>query len=156
MKEPSDAPLSLPTVPPPLERSSWLWYAIFCLLCWGPYAIFSKLGSNEIPALSMQFLFALGGVPIALSVLFARRLRMEPSLRGIFYSLVVGMLSAIGSTALFAAYGTGANTVVVTVVTGLYPMVTVILAVCFLRERLTKRQYLGLAFAVVAFVLFSI
>lgn len=142
--------------PPTKQESAWLWYAIFCLLCWGPYAIFSKLGSSEIPALTMQFLFTLGGVPIAFGVLAARRFSLEPSPRGIVYSLIVGLLSAIGGTALFAAYGTGASTVVITVVTGLYPLVTVLLAVAFLRERLTKRQSIGLAFAVAAFVLFSI
>ena len=103
----------------------------------------------------MQFLFTLGGVPIALAVLVARRFRLERSPRGISYSLIVGVLSAIGGTALFAAFGTGANTAMVTVVTGLYPMVTVLLAVLLLHERLSKRQCLGLAFAAASCVLFS-
>ncbi len=116
----------------------------------------SKLGSMEIPPLTMQFLFTIGGVPIAIAVLLLRRFRMEPSKLGIGYGLIVGILSTIGGTALFAAYGTGANTAVVTVVSGLYPLVTVLLAVWLLHERLTKRQWIGLAFAGVACVLFSI
>jgi transporter family protein len=103
----------------------------------------------------MQFLFTIGGVPIALGVLIARRFRLEKSPKGIFNGLLVGVLSGIGGTALFAAYGTGANTAVVTVVSGLYPVVTVVLAVIFLRERLTARQWVGLGFATAAFVLFS-
>lgn len=136
-------------------RSRWFWYSIFCLICWGPYVICSKLGSVEIPALTMQFLFTIGGIPVALGVLATRRFRLEPSFKGISYGLIIGILSAIGGTALFAAYGTRANTAVVTVVTGLYPLVTVILAVWLLRERLTKRQMIGLVFAAAAFVLFS-
>jgi transporter family protein len=136
-------------------KSRWFWYSIFCLVCWGPYAICSKLGSMEIPALTMQFLFTIGGIPIAVGVLAARRFRLEPSFKGISYGLIIGVLSAIGGTALFAAYGTGANTAVVTVVTGLYPLVTVVLAVWLLRERLTQRQIIGLGFAAAAFVLFS-
>lgn len=103
----------------------------------------------------MQFLFTVGAAPIALGVLAARRFRLEPSVRGIGYGITVGLLSAVGGTALFAAYGTGANTAMVTVVTGLYPLVTVILAVWLLKERLTRKQILGLAFAAAAFVLFS-
>jgi transporter family protein len=109
----------------------------------------------EIPALSMQFLFTIGGIPIAIAVLLLRRFRMERSKPGIIYGIVVGILSTIGGTALFAAYGTGANTALVTVVSGLYPLVTVLLAVLFLRERLTRKQWIGLAFAGVACVLFS-
>ncbi len=136
-------------------KSRWFWYAVFCLGCWGPYALCSKLGSVEIPALSMQFLFTIGGIPIAIAVLLLRRFRMERSKPGIIYGIVVGILSTIGGTALFAAYGTGANTALVTVVSGLYPLVTVLLAVLFLRERLTRKQWIGLAFAGVACVLFS-
>jgi bacterial/archaeal transporter family protein len=136
-------------------KTQWFWYSIFCLVCWGPYAICSKLGSAELPPLSMQFLFTLGGIPIALMVLILRRFRLEPSPHGIGYAVLVGILSTIGGTALFAAYGTGANTAMVTVVSGLYPLVTVLLAVTLLRERLTSRQWIGLGFAGAACVLFS-
>ena len=141
---------------PGLMKARWFWCSIFCLVCWGPYAMVSKLGSMEIPALTMQFLFTVGGVPVALGVLAMRRFRLERSAWGTIHGLTIGLLSGIGGIALFAAYGTGANTAVVTVVTGLYPMITVVLAVWLLHERLTKRQYLGLAFAAAAFVLFSV
>jgi len=146
-----------PSIENPLGalQSRWFWYAVFCLVCWGPYALFSKLGSMEIPPLTMQFLFTIGGIPIAVAVLLLRRFRMERSKSGIAYGVIVGILSTVGGTALFAAYGTGANTAMVTVVSGLYPLVTVLLAVWLLRERLTKRQWIGLAFAGVACVLFS-
>ncbi len=136
-------------------RTSWFWYSIFCLVCWGPYAICSKLGSTELPALSMQFLFTLGGLPIALMVLIIRKFKLEPSPRGVSYGILVGILSTIGGTALFAAYGTGANTAIVTVISGLYPLVTVLLAVTLLRERLTRKQWIGLGFAGAACILFS-
>jgi EamA domain-containing membrane protein RarD len=45
---------------------------------------------------------------------------------------------------------------VITVTTSLYPMITVVLALLFLRERLTKMQTLGLGLAVAAIVLFSL
>jgi len=45
---------------------------------------------------------------------------------------------------------------VITTASSLYPVVTVILAVSILRERLTWVQVLGLGFATAAFVLFSV
>lgn len=137
-------------------KAKWLWYSILCVLCWGGWALLSKLGSTEIPAQSMQILFTLGAVPVAAALLAAKRFRLEKSYRGIFYGVTNGIFSGIGGLALFAAYRTGGNTSVITSATALYPMVTVALAVLILRERLTEKQYLGLAFAAVAIVILSL
>ena len=137
-------------------KQKWFWYSVFCLACWGPFAFCAKLGSREVPAAGMQFLFTLGGVPVALLVFAARRFKLEKSAKGISFGLIVGVLSAIGTLALFAAYRTPGNAAVITAATSLYPMVTVILAVLTLGERLTRDQIIGLVFASAAFVIFSL
>jgi bacterial/archaeal transporter family protein len=104
----------------------------------------------------MQYLFDWGGLPVGLLFLVLRRFRIEKSPVGITYGLIVGVLSGLGQLALFGAYRGSANTSVVTVLTSLYPIVTVVLAVIFLRERLTKYQVAGLGFAVIALVIFSL
>ena len=137
-------------------KAKWFWYSVFCFACWAPFAFCAKLAEREISASGMQFLFTLGGVPIALAVLASRRFKFERHGKGIAYGLAVGVLSGIGTLALFAAYHTAGNTAVITTATSLYPMVTVVLAVVLLRERLTAVQIVGLVFACVAFVLFSL
>ena len=137
-------------------KAKWFWYSILCILCWGAWALLSKLGSTEIPADSMQFLFTFGTLPVALALLVARRLKLENSRRGIFYAVANGVLSGIGGLAFFAAFRSGGNTSVITAATSLYPMITVTLAVTVLRERLTWVQLLGLGFAAAAFVIFSL
>jgi uncharacterized membrane protein len=137
-------------------RAKWFWYSSFCVLLWGPYNIVSKLGSREIPALAMQYLFTWGSLPVMLGLLVARRFRLEKSWKGVSYGVITGVLSGIGGLGLFAAFGSGGNTTVVTTTTSLYPMVTVILALLILRERLTWVQVLGLVFATAALVLFSL
>jgi transporter family protein len=134
----------------------WFWYSMLCVLCWGGWALLSKFGSREIPPEAMQFLFTIGSVPIAIALLVARRFKLEKSPRGISYGLLNGVLSAVGSLALFAAYHTNGNTAVVTASTALYPMVTVLLAVTILREKFGLVQLAGLGFAAVAIVIFSI
>jgi len=136
-------------------RSKWFWYSLVCVVCWGGWTILAKLGSLDISAQGSQFLFAWGMLPVACAVLIARRCKLERSGKGILYSVANGVLSAIGSWALFAAYRTGGNTSVITVVTAMYPLISVLLAVLVLRERLTKLHLLGLAFATAAFVIFS-
>jgi bacterial/archaeal transporter family protein len=137
-------------------KARWFWYCILCVLLWGPYTMVSKLGSREIPAATMQFLFTLGSLPVALLLLATRRFKLEKDAKGITHATVTGILSGIGGMGLFAAYGSGGNTSVVTTASSLYPMVTVVLAVLILRERLTWTQVLGLVFATAAFVLFSL
>ena len=141
---------------PKALTARWIWCCIFCLACYVPWIFFSKLGGDEIPPRTMQYLFNWGSLPVGLFFLFLRRFRIEASPLGITYGLIVGVLSGLGQLALFAAYRGSANTSVVTVLTSLYPIVTVVLAVIFLRERLTRLQIAGLGFAAIALVIFSI
>ncbi len=104
----------------------------------------------------MTYLYNWGGIPVGIVFLATRRFRLEKSVKGIACALMVGVLSALGQLALFDAYRGDASTAVVTVISSLYPLVTVILAVVLLRERLSRAQMLGVAFAVVSFVIFSI
>ena len=140
---------------PSALRARWFWRCVFCVACWVPWAILSKLGSEEIPAPTMQYLFTWGGVPVLLFILVMQRFRIQKSKKGIFYGLTVGILSAVGQLAMFAAYGTGSNAAIITTATSLYPLVTVALAVPLLKERLTKAQVVGVGFAGVALVIFS-
>jgi bacterial/archaeal transporter family protein len=137
-------------------KERWFWYSMLCVLAWGAWAILSKLGSNEIPSDTMQFLFTFGTLPVAVALLVARRFKMEKSGKGIFYAVSNGILAGIGGLAFFAAFRTGGNTAVITAATSLYPMITVALAVTILRERLTWLQVAGLGFAAAAILIFSI
>jgi uncharacterized membrane protein len=104
----------------------------------------------------MQFVFAFGFIPVALLVLVLKRVRFEKSVKGISYSLGNGILAGIGGLTLFAAYRSGGNTSVITAATALYPLITVILAILILRERLNWLQVVGLGFAVAAIIIFSL
>lgn len=137
-------------------NARWFWYSMICVLCWGGWAMLSKLGSREIPPNTMQFLFTIGTLPVGLALLIGRRGKLERSPRGITYGVLNGVLSGVGGLALFAAYHTNGNTSLITVATALYPMVTVILAVSILRERFGPVQALGLIFAAAAIVIFSL
>jgi bacterial/archaeal transporter family protein len=129
---------------------------MFCLVCYVPWIFFSKLGGNEIPPRTMQYLYNWGGLPVGLLFLALRRFRMEKSFKGITHGLIVGVLSGLGQLFLFGAYRGSANTSVVTVITSLFPLVTVILAVIFLHERLTRTQVAGIGFAVISIAIFSL
>lgn len=137
-------------------KARWFWYSMACVLFWGAWALFSKLGSREIPAETMQFLFTIGTIPVCIALLIGRGFKLEKSPKGITYAVLNGVLSGVGGLALFAAYHTGSNTSLVTAASALYPMVTVVLAVPILHERFKPIQAVGLVFAAIAIVIFSL
>ena len=137
-------------------RARWFWYSMLCVLCWGGWALLSKLGSREIPPETMQFLFTIGTLPVCIVLLIARRFKLERSPKGIFYAILNGILAGVGGLALFAAYHTNSNTSLITSATALYPVITVLLAMTVLRERFRSIQVVGLIFAAIAFVIFSL
>lgn len=137
-------------------NARWFWYAIICVFCWGGWALLSKLGSREIPPDTMQFFFTVGTLPVGFALLLARRGRLEKSPCGIAYGVANGVLSGVGGLTLFAAYHTNGNTTLITATAALYPVITVVLAIGFLRERFRPTQALGLVFAAIAIVIFSL
>lgn len=138
------------------SRASWFWYSLVAVVFWGAWAILSKVGSQAIPAKTVQFLFTIGALPVVLALLIAKRFRIQSNRKGVGYSLANGIASGIGMIALYAAFRSGGNTSVIMVTTALYPMVTVVLAILILHERLTKLQILGLVLAAAAIVIFSL
>lgn len=141
---------------PQILKTKWFWYSILSVVCMGGWTLLGKLGTSEISAPTMQYLYPFGWVPVALACLWVRRFRIEPNFRGAFYSIAVGLLGGIGGLAFFAACRTGGNTSAITAATAMYPLITVVLAVVILREKLTWLHVVGLGFAAAAFVLFSL
>ena len=136
-------------------KKSWFWYSIAASLCWTAWAFTARLGSEEIPPTTMQFVSAFGFLLVGLVMVAVQRPRLRESLRGNSYALISGVLLGLGGIALYGAYRAGNNASVVTATTSLYPVATVLLAVTLLQERLNRLQLLGVCFAVAAILLLS-
>ncbi len=141
---------------PDVLKAKWFWYSLLSVFLMGGWTLLSKLASAEISAPTMQFLYPFGWVPVAVACLWTRGFKVEKSPRGIFYGVAIGVLGGIGGLAFFAAYRTGGNTSAITAATGMYPLISVLLAVLILREKLTWLHVVGLVFAAAAFLLFSL
>jgi transporter family protein len=137
-------------------KRSWFWYSIAASLCWTAWAFTARLGSEEIPPTTMQFVSAFGFLLVSLVMVAVQRPQLKQSLRGNSYALISGLLLGLGGIALYGAYRAGDNASVVTATTSLYPVATVLLAVTFLREKINKLQLLGVGFAVAAILLLSL
>jgi uncharacterized membrane protein len=136
-------------------KTRWFWYSILTIIGWAGWALFLKLGSDEIPAEPTLFLQTVGMVPVALALLFNESIRTSRSKKGIGYSVLNGVVTGAGILCLLAAYRSGGNTSVVAVTTSLYPLVTFALAVALLHEKLTRTQIVGMVLATISIVIFS-
>jgi len=137
-------------------KARWLWYSIVAIAGWSAWALLLKIGSIAIPSKPALFLQTAGMIPLAVVLVLPGALRGPQNRRGIIYSVLNGAITGAGILFLLAAYRGGGNTSVVTVTTSLYPLVTLILAIFLLREKLTRSQTLGVILATVSVVLFSL
>ena len=142
-----------------LGMPRWLAFSLLTILCWGAWGAVSKVASDGVDANTNQVLFTFGLLP--LMAIAARSPRLSagaPGSRraGIGWAFLTGILGGTGNIAFFRALMVGGQASVVVPVTALFPLVTVILALTFLRERLGTAQKAGLALALVAIYLLSL
>lgn len=135
-------------------------WSLATIALWGVWGLVSKVASEGVDAYTNQLLYTVGLLPLVALVWRSPRLRSDspgtPAVRwGLFWAFLTGVLGGTGNIAFFQAFVTGGKASIVTPVTALFPVVTVLLAVTFLRERIAKTQWVGLALAFMAIYLLS-
>lgn len=132
----------------------WLPYSLVALALWGVVGLLQKLGTNRVSAHSL-FVWLTIGFALLLPWFASGSRLASMSASDLAFGLLVGLTNALGSWFLFAALEKGAKASVAIPLTALYPLITALLAVALLGERLASRQWVGLALAIVAGVLLS-
>ena len=135
---------------------AWLFYSVLTIVLWGAWGLVSKIASDGVDANTNQIFYTLGLLPLILLVLRSPRLRQGTERRtGIAWAFITGILGGLGNIAFFRALVVGGKASIVVPVTALFPIVTVVLAMIFLKERLSNPQKLGFALAIGAIYLLS-
>jgi bacterial/archaeal transporter family protein len=145
----------------------WLIWSLVTIVFWGTWGLVSKIASGGMDAYVNQLLYTAGLAPLLVFVAWtvSKQSRSETPATGekraarrmgVFWAFLTGILGGVGNLAFFQAMVEGGKASVVAPVTALFPMVTVLLALIFLRERLGWVQWAGLALAFVAIYLLSV
>ena len=119
------------------------------MLSWGFFGFFPKLSVRHISPESAIIFEALGGLLVAAVVLYLVKFQPEIHPKGILYAVLTGCTGVVGALFYMRA-ATLKEVSVVASLTAVYPLVTIFLAWALLREPLTWRQAVGMAFAAVA------
>jgi uncharacterized membrane protein len=121
---------------------------------WG---IVSKLAEKELPPASIQVISTIGVVlPILLLLLSPKVKAGRSFLAGGLAAFCTGLCGSIGNLAMLLSFKHGGEASVVLPLTSMFPLVTIVLAVLLLRERINWIQMAGIVVALVAFYLFGL
>jgi len=137
---------------------TWLVWALVAVVCWGIWAVIARLVGTALSPAQSQALSTIGLVPVIVLLMPSVR-REAPGTRkrrGLLFGFAAGVLTCIGNVAYYYVLNSGAKAATVVPLTALYPLVTVLLAVIFLHERLNKIQLAGVCLALAAIYAFNI
>lgn len=146
------------SMPKLLGMPRWLFFSLVTILAWGAWGAVSKLASEGVDANTNQVFFTVGLLPLIAIVWRSPRNVGGGAVRriGMGWAFLTGILGGTGNIAFFHALVMGGKASIVSPVTALFPLVTVVLAVTLLHERVGTAQKAGLVLALIAIYLLSL
>jgi drug/metabolite transporter (DMT)-like permease len=143
----------------------WILYALLTVLFWGIWgfiprqleALATARHADVLSAEQQQVISALGLSPILL-ILLSRRASLKGTRvkRGCAIALAAGLVGSVGNLLFYGLLNVGKNAATVVPFTSLYPLVTVVLAMLFLREKLNRIQCAGIFVALLSMYFFNV
>ena len=124
---------------------------------WGVSGLLQKISTNHVPGETSAFWFFVAFVPVSLLLLVGHPL--DPSrvpARLWLLSLALGLFLAFGNFSILAAFAKDGKASIIAPLGGLYPLVSVPIAILFLGERIGARELGGIVVAVASVVALAI
>lgn len=132
----------------------WLLQSLMALGCWGLWAFFPKIAVKYTTPRNALIYEVMGCLMVALGVLFTVHRDLDFNIKGIIPSLCTGIAGTSGLLFFLHAIQSG-KLAVISTLTAVYPIVTILLATVFLKEKINAVQWLGVFLALVSVVLIT-
>jgi len=138
-----------------LKVRPWLIYAIVTTVFWGIWGALIELPQKSgFPATLGYVVWALTMIPPAIVALKIINWKLEFDKKSILLGCLIGLTGAGGQLVLFQALRTGPAYLVFPFIS-LSPVITIILSYIFLKERASKKGWIGIALALIAIIFLS-
>jgi transporter family protein len=134
---------------------AWLLPASMTMICWGIWGFIPKITTRYINPLSASVFEGLGSAIFGLIILFSLSFKPEIHPRGVSLAFITGLLGMLGALFYLFAMPKGKVSVIATIA-ALNPVITIGPAYFFLKEPITIKEGIGMVFAFIAIVLFTI
>jgi transporter family protein len=132
----------------------WYIYAVLTVVTWGLWGVCSKIAATYAKPRQALLFQTVGIVAFALLVLALEKFKIQWNAAGFGWAALGGFLAFVGFLTFFAALDQGKASTVVTL-SALYPLVTILMSIGFLHEKLSMRQGIGIVAALIASVLLA-
>jgi len=136
------------------KQNGWILYSIAAAFFWGVWGVIAKLISDDISPFANHFLFTVGML-LTLPFVIKKCVAVKPDMKGIIWGLLAGLLAVAGNIAVYKSFSTGGMAAIVIPVTNLYPMITIVIAISFLKEKLNWINVIGILLAIPAVIILS-
>ncbi len=134
---------------------SWLSYAIITTVFWGIWGALIEVPEKAgFPATLGYIVWSLTMIPCAFVSLYLVKWKIETDKRSILLGSAVGLLGAGGQLLLFQALREGPAYIIFPFIS-LYPVLTILLSVMFLKEKTSFLKWIGIGTAIVAIFFLS-
>ncbi|MBI4775946.1 MAG: DMT family transporter [Deltaproteobacteria bacterium] len=133
---------------------TWLLPTFIAMFCWGLWGFIPKITTRYVSPASALIYETIGVMVVGLSTLVFLRFRPDPDLRGMGLGIGTGILGMIGAFCYLVAVSRG-KVSVISVMTAIYPVISVALAAMVLKEPVTLKEGLGMGFALLGIFLMA-
>ena len=133
---------------------AWLPYALLVLVGWGIWGLVQKPLTDETDVWSVAFVQFGVTLSWGLGSALVRRQKLDPRTPGLKFATGAGVCAYSGSLAFLLAIDRASASLVVPM-TAMYPVVTIILGVVLLNERLTVWHKVGVVLSLAAIFFLS-
>ena len=133
----------------------WLAFALLPLALWGIAALLQKISTRDVLADRSCLWFLIGYLPVVIFVALTSPMKGNLPQHVWFWALALGLALGLGNLTVLAAYAGDGKASIITPLSGLYPVVTVPLAIVFLGEKVGPREWIGIGLTLMAVVALS-
>ena len=129
-----------------------IYLILFSILGWGGGSVFYKLANNNVAPLMVTAIVT--SVYVLLTPLTFLFIKFDHTINfaGVMYSILGAACMCVGSLGYFYALKAGGAAGETTLMTSMYPVLTLILSSIFLHESLSITKIIGSIFAILGLV----
>ena len=139
-----------------ISLTPWMLYSLGAMVCWGVFSATQKVSTNHVSAELSYLAWCAAFIPIAVWIVATKPLNWNMSAAMVWSGLSAGALNSFGVIAAFAAYRyEGKAAIVTTLAAAVQPLVTIVLALIFLGERIGLIEAAGITIAIFAAIALS-
>lgn len=136
-------------------KKPWLIYALITTGFWGVWGAFAEFPTRHgFPETLVYVVWALTMIPPALYAMHRAGWRVQGDPKSVLLGALIGLTGAGGQMLLFHAVHTGPTYLIFPII-ALSPVITIVLSMLFLKERVSKVGAFGVALALIALPLFN-